>query len=139
VILAACSREQAPTKGAATERAIGGTPLASKPFFRIDAVPQPSCASGGTCEARLRLTALGDYHVNPQYPFKFEGDPTPGIELDGTGTLAQDDAKTATMTIRFRPAKAGKARLTGTFKLSVCTDDNCEIETPKIAFDVTAS
>ena len=64
---ARCSRSE-PAEAA-------GKPLAGKAFYRLDAGPQPPCARGATCEARLVLTALGDYHVNKDYPFKFVGDP----------------------------------------------------------------
>lgn len=112
-----------------------GKPLAGKTFYRIDAGPPSACAQGATCEARLVLTALGDYHVNQDYPFKFIGEPAPAVPVDGQGAFAIDDAKHLTMTVKFRPA-AGSATLVGTFKLSVCSDDTCEIETPRIELAV---
>jgi hypothetical protein len=111
-------------------------PLAGKPFYRIDAGPPVACAPGATCEARLVLTALGDYHVNQDYPFKFLGEPAPAVPVDGEGAFAIDDARHLTMTVKFRPAAAGSAKLAGTFKLSVCSDDTCEIETPRIELAV---
>jgi hypothetical protein len=116
----------------------GGKPLAEKAFYRLDAGPPAACASGATCEARLVLTALGDYHVNKDYPFKFVGDPA-AIPVDGTGSFAIDDAKHLTMTIRFRPTAAGTAKVTGQFKLSVCSDDTCEIETPTLELAIPVS
>jgi hypothetical protein len=143
IVLAACRAEEPPAAMKTTREhaAIGGAaaPLAEKPFFRIDATPQPPCTAGASCEARLVLTALGDYHVNERYPMKFIGDAAPGIELLGEGTFALDNAKTGTLTLRFRAVNSGTTRVTGTFKLSVCTDENCEIEAPKLAFDITAS
>jgi hypothetical protein len=122
-----------------SDSAPAGAPLASKPFYRLDAGPPTPCASGSTCEVRLVLTALGDYHVNKDYPFKFVGDPAPAIPVDGNGTFAIDDARHLTMTIRFRPAAAGTARLAGQVKLSVCSDDTCEIETPRLELAVPVS
>src|SRR5262245_6045253 len=113
-----------------------GTPLASKPFYRVDPGPQTACASGAVCEARLVLTALGDYHVNKEYPFKFIAAPAPALPVDGTGTFALDDARHGTLTIRFRPSTAGSAKLIGDFKLSVCSDDACEIETPRLELTI---
>lgn len=115
-----------------------GPPLAGKPFYRIDAGPPVACAQGATCEARLVLTALGDYHVNKDYPFKFVGEPA-GAPVDGEGAFAFDDVKHLTMTVKFRPAAAGTAKLVGTFKLSVCSDDTCEIEKPTIELAVPVS
>ncbi len=121
-----------------TERADKGAPrvvLAQKEFFRLEVPTQPACQVDAPCEARLVLTALGDYHVNDNYPFKLVADATPGVKVDGDGTFSPD-GKTGTMAIPFRSTKSGTAKIAGTFKLSVCNDLNCQIETPKIAFDV---
>ena len=116
----------------------GGKPLAEKAFYRLDAGTQPPCARGATCEARLVLTALGGYHVNKDYPFKFIADAT-ATPVDGNGTFAIDDAKHLTMTIQFRPIAAGTAKVAGQFKLSVCSDDTCEIETPTLELAIPVS
>ena len=137
--LVACDkgREPAPATEAAAK---GAPPLASKAFYRVDAKPLAPCSAGATCEAQLVLTALGDYHVNGDYPTKFVTDATAsaGLSIDGPGTFALDGAKRGTLTVRFKPAKPGAAQLVGTFKLSVCNDDNCEIEAPKITLDVVS-
>jgi len=117
---------------------VAGKPLAGKPFYRVDAGPPVACAQGATCEARLVLTALGDYHVNQDYPFKFIGEPA-AVPVDGEGAFAIDDARHLTMTVKFRPAAPGTAVLVGTFKLSVCSDDTCEIEKPTIELAVPVS
>src|SRR5262245_45851919 len=114
-VVAACSRDKAAVPSSA--------PLASKAFYRVDAGPQVACASGATCEARLVLTALGDYHVNKEYPFKFVAEPPPATAVDGEGAFSLDGAKQGTMTVRFRPTAAGTAKVVGTFKLSVCSAD----------------
>ncbi len=118
-------------KGAGTAQA----PLAQKEFFRVDvAANQPACQVEAPCEARLILTALGDYHVNENYPFKLEAT-APDITVDGTGSF-EPNGKTGTMALAFRASKPGTAKLAGTFKLSVCNDDNCQIEAAKVAFEV---
>ncbi len=133
--LAGCkSREQAPEVIAK-----GTAPLASKDFYRIDAKPLAPCTTGSTNEAHLVLTALGEFHVNDDYPTKFVGDTVGDIVVEGEGTFQVAGAKQGTMTVRFKPANPGPAKLTGTFKLSVCSDKSCEIEAPKIALDVTCS
>ena len=130
--LGACGRDT-PAKPAAT-----GAPLASKAFYRVDAGPATPCVRGSACEARLVVTALGGYHVNKDYPFKFVGDPAPALQVDGIGFTLQD-AKHGTLTIRFRPEDAGTTKLTGVFKLSVCSDDTCEIEAPRLELAVPVS
>jgi hypothetical protein len=134
-LVVACGRDTPAKPGAPA----AGPPLASKAFYRVDAGPQTPCARGTTCEARLVVTALGDYHVNKDYPFKFVGDPALAIPLDGEGAFALDDEKNGTMTIKFRPPASGPAKLVGMFKLSVCSDETCEIEAPKIELTVPVS
>jgi hypothetical protein len=146
---AACKREREPASSASpapgpasqpSSAAPGAPPLprplAASSFYRIDAGPRTPCTAGAPCEARLVLTALGAYHVNQKYPFKLLVDPAPGLTVDGTGTFALDDERTGTLTIRFRAERSGPARLTGTFKLSVCTEEECEIEEPKIELEL---
>jgi hypothetical protein len=124
---------------AQSQAAPPGTPLAGKPFYRIDPGAPVTCVHDTVCEAHLVLTALGAYHVNKDYPFKFLGEPAPAPPVDGEGSFAIGDAKHATMTVKFRPAAPGTARLIGTFKLSVCSDDTCEIETPNLELAVPVS
>jgi hypothetical protein len=139
--LVACGGGDSSAGTAASGEAVtpAGAPLASKPFYRLDRGPQAACASGSTCEARLVLTALGDYHVNKEYPFKFVGDPVGTTPIDGQGTFAFDGEKRGTMTVKFKPAAPGAATLVGTFKLSVCNEDNCEIESLKLEIPIPVS
>lgn len=139
VSLGACGRggDQPGDDRPGTPAVSARAPLASKAFYRVDAGPPAPCASGAVCEARLVLTALGGYHVNQEYPFKFVGEPATSI--DGEGTFAIDDAKHGTLTVKFRPAAAGTAKLVGTFKLSVCSDENCQIEKPRLELAVPVS
>jgi hypothetical protein len=123
-----------PTEAQAT----GAPPLAGKPFYRVDAGPVAPCSAGATCEAKLVLTALGDYKVNDEYPTKFVPDERSELDVDGH-TFAIDGNKRGTLTVRFTPQKPGEAKLVGTFKLSVCNEDNCEIEAPQITLTVTSS
>src|SRR5688572_29860246 len=94
-LVAACSRDKPADRAPAPS---AGPPLASAAFYRIDAGPRTPCAAGATCEARLVLTALGDYKVNQDYPFKFVAEPSPALAVEGTGTFAFDDARNGTMT-----------------------------------------
>lgn len=129
LILAACN-------SAGQSRAAEPAPKEPAAPFRVEVTPPASCVAGSACEARIELTALGAYKINDQYPFKFVADPGLAVAIDGTGTFAQTAKQTGTLTVRLRPGTAGTARVTGTFKLSVCTPENCEIEEPAIAFDV---
>ena len=136
-VLISCGKDKPkPPPAPAPDRAASQTVLAEKAFYRIEPGPRTPCSPGAACEAFLAFSALGDYHVNDRYPFKFIADPVPGVAVDGTGTFTLDDAKHGMMKVAFRATKHGPARLAGTFKLSVCTDDVCEIEEPKLAFEI---
>jgi hypothetical protein len=133
----ACKRDT--PSPAAEAIAKGAAPLAEKQFYRVDAKPLAPCPVNTTCEAQLVLTALGAYHVNDEYPTKFVADPASGVRVEGEGTFAISGEKHGTMRVRFTPTAPGAAKLVGTFKLSVCSEENCEIESPKIALDVPPS
>ncbi len=95
----------------------------------------------------LRLTAAGEYHVNKEYPYKFIATAAPGIQFLGTGDAStfsraagdfrEEGEKAATMTVRFTPTAAGEAHVSGTYKMSVCSAENCQIETPTVSLAVT--
>jgi hypothetical protein len=133
---AACKRDREAPPPPQPPQPVLPPPLATKPFYRLDAGPRSPCTAGAVCEARIALTALGGYHVNQKYPTKFVPDPSPGLTLEGPGTFVLDDARSGTLTLRFRAERSGPARLSGTFKLSVCTDEQCEIEEPKIQLEL---
>src|SRR5687767_2557219 len=96
------------------------------PAFRVDVPPQSTCARATPCEAKVVLTALDGFKVNAEYPFKFVADASPALAYDGTGTFTPEGTKTGTLTIKFTSSESGTAKVSGTFKLSVCTDEVCK-------------
>ena len=110
--------------------------LASAPFYRVELAAPATCARGAACELALVVRALGDYKVNIDYPHKLVGAPPPAVALEGPGAFATTDPKTGVLTVRFRADRAGPARVAGTFKFSVCTDELCEIASPAIALEI---
>lgn len=118
---------------------IASGPLAEGVNYRVDRGPVGACASGAPCEAKVVLTARAGYHVNPEYPYKFIADPSSDLATEGTGTFTVDDELHGTLTLTVRPAKAGTLTLAGTFRLSVCTPEDCAVEAPKIALEIRAA
>lgn len=135
---AGCKGEPAPSSPEASESREPAHTLVTNEVFRIDLAPLPPCTLGATCEARLVLHALDGYKVNAEYPTKFVADDA-ATALESTGAFATEARTRGVMMVRFRPAAAGSARVSGAFKLSVCTDDVCKIEAPQVAFDVPVS
>jgi hypothetical protein len=84
------------------------------------------------------VEALGDYHVNPEYHFRFV--PSAGsATVYSAGTPADfvlQGPKVGVMTVGFRASAAGTANLAGTFKICVCTDSACQPEQVAVALAV---
>jgi hypothetical protein len=130
--LAACDRgDRAPKPSASTESATKGGPT-----YKVDTAPPEACRAGEACTLRVQLTALRGYKVNKDYPFKFVPTPTDGLAHEGNGSFARDGEQAGTMTVTFRATAPGTAKVAGTFKLSVCSDDECQIEDVPVAVDV---
>ena len=113
--------------------------------FTLD-VASPGCRVELPCTMTLRLAASGEYHVNKEYPYKFVAAAAPGVQFLGNGDantfsraagdFHEDGEKAATMTVRFKPSSAGEARVSGTYKMSVCSAENCQIETQAVTLVV---
>jgi hypothetical protein len=105
--------------------------------FALD-VASPGCLAGQDCSMTIKLAATGDYHVNKEYPFKFIGAPSSGLTFLGkseaniftraAGDYVPQGEKAGLMTVRFKAGSAGDTRVTGKYKLSVCSDAQCQIE-----------
>lgn len=116
--------------------------------FTVDATVG-SCRAGAECTVSLKLTAGDGYHVNPEYPYKFTANDTSGVEFLGknpsnknqftksAGDFTVNGEKVGTMTIRFKPASHGNVSVSGLFKLSVCSAQNCQLDQANVTVPVT--
>jgi hypothetical protein len=104
------------------------------------------CAVDAPCTGTVTLTATGGYHINNEFPYKFVVDAAPGIEWQtsdgrsfgkGTGEFVKTGELTALISLRYRGKQAGTARLAGTFKMSVCSEANCQVESVPLAVTAT--
>ena len=129
--------EPPPLKGASTH-------LSGK-NFTLD-VSSPGCRVDTPCAVSLRVAAVGDFHVNKEYPYKFTATPAAGVAFLGngdpntfsraSGDFREDGEKTGTMTVRLKPSAAGTANVTGTYKMSVCSAEQCQIESQAVSLAV---
>ena len=124
--------------------------VASGNNFTVNATAA-ACTSNADCKIDLRLEAKGDFHVNKEYPYKFKATAANGVTFlgkDGAGvdtfskaagdfTLDAGNEKVGTMTIKFKPANKGAVTIGGVFKLSVCSAQNCQLETANVSIPVT--
>jgi len=121
-----------------------GTSISGKNFTL--AVGSPGCRVDIPCAVTLRITAGGEFHVNKEYPYKFTASAAPGVTFLGSGDanvfsraagdFREEGEKTATMTVRFKPTAAGEAKVAGTYKMSVCSAEQCQIESQAVALTV---
>jgi len=145
--IAACSKGRASGGGAADDIAAApssaqadcGHAACGSNFF-VDVVPGPDCIAGDTCSVGFALVATGQYHINDEYPYKLKADDAPGIEFLGADTAGKNvfskassdwrkrDEKSGVITLSYRAADKGARTVGGTFKLSVCSADNCQLE-----------
>jgi hypothetical protein len=127
-----------------------GHSLCGDNFF-IDIEPGAGCAPGATCAVNLTLVAIGAFHINDEYPYKFKADDAPSAQAieflgtDGAGKnvfskLANDwrkkDEKTGTMTVKWRSSVKGDKTIAGVFKLSVCSAQSCQLEQQPVSTTV---
>ncbi|MEZ4258970.1 MAG: hypothetical protein R3B36_07880 [Polyangiaceae bacterium] len=158
---AAPSASTASGAASAKPAASGATPAAaaSGPAPKLEAasttvsdanydlvVATPGCAVGQECTLALRLATKGDYHINKEYPYKFTGAPAgpvtfvakgaPNVFSKASGDFAIDGETRAVMNVRYRASEAGKVTLAGTYKMSVCSADQCRIVDPKVSLQV---
>jgi hypothetical protein len=117
--------------------------------FSIDVAAPAVCGREAECAFTARVTALGDFHVNKEYPYKLKMEDAPGVTFLGkdaagastfsksAGDFALAGEKAGVMTIRYRAA-AGAHPVAGTLKLSVCTASACLLEQAKVTATVAA-
>jgi hypothetical protein len=148
-MLAATSGQAAPASG--TPATHLGAQIAKGNNFTVSAETQGACKAGAECKVQLKLEASDPFHVNKEYPYKFKANDVAGVDYTGTDasgknvfskaagdfTLDPKSEKIGYLTVHFKPSKAGALALTGTFKLSVCSAQNCQLETSELSIPVT--
>ena len=98
--------------------------------FHVDAAALGPCAAGAPCVVAADLTAENGFKVNPEYPYKLV---EPSVALAGAATFTPLSTHHGRLLVKFDRAAAGPSQLTGTFKLSVCSADVCQIEQVALA------
>lgn len=121
--------------------------------YTIDADLVGACKAGAECKVDLKLKAGDGFHVNNLYPYKFKANDIAGVDFTGTDASGKNtfskaagdfridpkDEKIGYLTVHFKPSKAGAVSITGTFRMSVCSAQNCQLETAELTIPVTVS
>ncbi|MDB4993441.1 MAG: hypothetical protein JWM74_873, partial [Myxococcaceae bacterium] len=114
--------------------------------FKLDLTAEP-CKAKADCKLSVLLEATGDFHINKEYPYKlkaegqgvaFKGTDAagPNVFSKGAGDFKIDEEKKATMTVKYSADKAGNVTINGTYKMSVCSKDSCQLETQELSVTV---
>jgi hypothetical protein len=110
--------------------------------FYVDVDPGPACAPGATCTAKVTLVAVGAFHINDEYPYKFTARDAPGLRVLGTDAAganvfskaagdwrkSNENEKVGTMSVKWVSDDAGDKTLGGVLKLSVCSAQACLLD-----------
>jgi hypothetical protein len=114
--------------------------------FKLDITAEP-CKAKTDCKLTVVLEAVGEFHINKEYPYKlkaegqgvtFKGTDAagPNVFSKGAGDFKIDEEKKATMTVKYTADKAGNVTINGTYKMSVCSKDSCQLETQELSTTV---
>lgn len=139
VWVAGCEEKKPPPPPAATPAPpppAGSTARGS--HFEV-AMSADACAKDATCTVRIALTSSSGFHVNPEFPHKFSASPAEGVEFVGPPALERPVGKgetSATMLVKFKPSRPGRAEVAGTFRFGICNERACEREDQPLAMAV---
>lgn len=108
--------------------------------FAVDVSAPGNCKVNVPCVMSIKLTAMGAFHLNNEYPYKWVGDPIDGIEYVGskTGEFKKESETQGTMFVRFKSAGANP-KIAGVYKMSVCSEDKCQLETQRVELNIPTS
>lgn len=111
----------------------------SEDSFDLKVEPSGSYAVGTEGQVQIVLDAKAPFHVNKEYPYSFALNESPGVKF-ASMKVQKDavklEAQRATMSVPFTPSEAGAHTISGTFKFSVCTDEQCLIKKQELALSV---
>jgi len=112
----------------------------SEDSYDLKLEPSGTYKVGTAGAVQIVLDAKGPFKVNQEYPYSFALNEAPGVKFANmkvTGDAVKLEKKRATMSVPFTPSEAGARTISGTFKFSVCTDEQCLIKKQELALAVT--
>jgi len=140
LLAAGCARSEA----AQSREAPPATESVAKSKFDADSYTVEMKAAGPykagkEGKVEVILVPKGSYHVNDKYPHSFTTPDSPpeGMKYTKAKLAKADGTFTNTrgsFSVGFIAAKAGKQKVQGTLKFSVCSDANCVMD--KVELDV---
>ncbi len=114
-------------------------PQVSEESFVVELKPTGAYEVGQAGQVELVLEAKPPFKVNQDYPYSFALDESDGLSFTSmklTKDAVKLEEKRATLSVPFTPSQAGQKTISGTFKFSVCTDEQCLIKKEALALNV---
>ena len=136
----AAKAEVAPAPAAPKAAAL--SPKLVSASYRLELSPPGAVKAGEGAEVTLSLAALGEYHVNQDYPLAISVTAGEGSALKPTkasfdkAAAAEFGEKAATFKLPFE-APSGTHQLVADVDFAVCTESTCVPEQQKLAVAVT--
>lgn len=142
---AATTATPEPTSAAGTARAaetgppVEGTKVGEANFsVWMQAAPKHKVGQPGSVQ--VVLVPKNGFKCNDAYPYKLKlNDPPAGVSYP-TAIVRKESMsvspKQSVMNVAFTPTAPGKARISGKFFFSVCTSDQCLIDSREVAVNV---
>ena len=112
----------------------------SEDSYDLKLEPSGTYKVGTAGAVQIVLDAKEPFKVNQEYPYSFALNEAPGVKFASmkvTGDAVKLEKKRATMSVPFTPSEAGARTISGTFKFSVCTDEQCLIKKQELALAVS--
>jgi hypothetical protein len=96
---------------------------------------------GAAGSVKVSLTAKAGFHINDQYPYRFNtSPPTPGVSYPKPVLERADgqfEEKAAFFNLPFVASQTGQFTVGGVLKLSVCSPASCIVQKAPLAVSVT--
>lgn len=131
--------EAKPVEPAAPAAAGEGKNRVSEDSYDLKLEPSGTYKVGTAGAVQVVLDAKAPFKVNQEYPYSFSLNDAPGVKFASmkvTEDAVKLEQKRATMSVPFTPSEAGQRTISGTFKFSVCTDEQCLIKKQELALAV---
>lgn len=134
-----------PTSAAGTARtAEAGPPVegtkVGESNFSVWMQSAPKHKVGQPGSVQVVLVPKNGFKCNAEYPYKLKlNDPPAGVSYPNAIVRKESmsvSPKQSTMNVPFTPTAAGDARISGKFYFSVCTADQCLIDSRDVAVNV---
>lgn len=141
--------------GAASSAAASSAPAAAVSAFdhasySLAVEPVGSYKKGEPGAFKIVVRTKGEFHVNEEYPTKFNAATTPGVAYatPKLARTAQPDAFalkpcasgkdncTMEITVKFTPEQSGTVNVGGELSVGVCNKDNCLFEKKALSLAV---